>query len=929
MLDALYDLIIGPLILVIEISFSILWRLLNDEGLAVVGLSIVVSLLTLPLYRMADAQQNAERQRQRAMEHWVTHIKKHFKGDEQYMMLATYYRQQGYHPLMALTGSVSLLLQVPFFIAAYRYLSDLALLHGASFLAIQDLSAPDALIASGGITINVLPIAMTLLNAASTAVYTKDLALRDKVQAYGLAALFLVLLYNSPSGLVLYWTCNQLFSLGKNIVTKQTRNPRAVATALAEAALLALLSHLIYHGTIASRKGWALVITAVIASQVALLGPYVTRKLRKGTRPTPATTPGDHSDAPTFLLASALLSIVLGLLIPSALIAASPSEFVDTSNFVDPMTLVSHTFCVYAGLFVLWVGVFWWLANPSARRLISLVLWLLAGICLVNYLCFGLDLGILGADLHFETTPSYDTAARLVNLAVLAAVMGALWFVWQRLGRFVTPALVILCVALTGLCVPNFTAMASATAEALATIENAGDATSSAVPLADDGEPLSLFSLSRSRRNVVVLFLDRGMSLYLPYMMEERPDLAAQFDGFTYYPNTISFGGSTVFGSPALYGGYEYTPTAMNERDDELCVDKHNEAVKVMPTMFSSAGFNVTVCDPAEYDYVANGTNYSSLVAAGDNISAYHTANAYTRAYLQALGIEEEQDRGRTFVYYSLFKCAPVALQAAIYDGGRYLSVARSETGDINLPFVHEYATLAYLNDLTDVADDAPGTFALIHNSTPHEPANLQLPDYLPSTTINNDGFNTTDREAPGMQTLQLDTNRRRAHYYANMASMLKIGEWLDFLREEGVYDNTRIIIVSDHGFRKLRQSDEYLVEWDKRMDGQRFNPLFMVKDFDAHGFKTSNEFMTNADTPWLAMQGVLNDMTNPYTGRAIAEEPKEGVEMLVTTSLQSDTNQYHKGTTFDTGDGYWYSVHDNLFDKNNWKLVGRGENSE
>ena len=50
MLDALYDLIIGPLILVIEISFSILWRLLNDEGLAVVGLSIVVSLLTLPLY---------------------------------------------------------------------------------------------------------------------------------------------------------------------------------------------------------------------------------------------------------------------------------------------------------------------------------------------------------------------------------------------------------------------------------------------------------------------------------------------------------------------------------------------------------------------------------------------------------------------------------------------------------------------------------------------------------------------------------------------------------------------------------------------------------------------------------------------------------------------------------------------------------------
>ena len=940
MLDALYDLIIGPLILVIEIAFSILWRLLNNEGLAIVGLSVVVSLLTLPLYRMADAQQDAERGRQRAMEHWVTHIKKHFKGDEQYMILSTYYRQQGYHPLMALTGSVSLLLQIPFFISAYRYLSDLTLLHGASFWTIRDLSAPDALLAVGGFTINVLPILMTLLNAASTAVYTRGLALRDKIQAYGLAALFLILLYNSPSGLVLYWTCNQLFSLGKNIVTKQTRHPRAVATALAEAAQFAILFYLISHGTVGSHKGWAIVICAFIACQIALVGPYLVRRVRRDSKPRPKVTSAsananqpasDHgnSSVPTFLLAGLLLSIVLGALIPSALIAASPSEFVDTADFVDPLTFVTHTFCVYLGLFVLWVGVFWWLANPRTRRYISMGLWLLAGVCLVNYLCFGLDLGILNADLHFETTPSYNTLTRLINFAALAATVGVLWFVWQRLNRFVIPALAILCIALVGLCVPNLTAMASATEEALATIARAGESTSSAVSFADDGTPQPLLSLSRTRQNVVVLFLDRGMSLYLPYMMEERPDLAAQLDGFTYYPNTISFGGSTVFGSPALYGGYEYTPTAMNERDDELCVDKHNEAVKVMPTMFAAAGFNVTVCDPAEYNYAANGTDYSSLVAVDDHISAYHTYNAYTKTYLQSIGLEQGQDNRRTFVYYSLFKCAPIALQAAIYDEGRYLSVANSDTGDISLPFIREYATLACLNDLTNIADDTPGAFAIIHNSTPHAPTDLQLPDYIPSPTVNNEAFDTTYREADGMPNLPINNKLRRTHYHANMATMLKIGEWLDYLREEGVYDNTRIIIVSDHGFRKLRQSDDYLVEWDKRMDGQRFNPLFMVKDFDAHGFQTSNEFMTNADTPWLAMEGILDDMTNPYTGHTIAEEPKEGVEMLVTTSLQSDTNQYQKGTTFDTGDGYWYSVHDNLFDKNNWKLVRQGEDCE
>lgn len=40
------------------------------------------------------------------------------------------------------------------------------------------------------------------------------------------------------------------------------------------------------------------------------------------------------------------------------------------------------------------------------------------------------------------------------------------------------------------------------------------------------------------------------------------------------------------------------------------------------------------------------------------------------------------------------------------------------------------------------------------------------------------------------------------------MAAMLRLGEWFDYLREEGVYDNTRIILVSDHGYR-LEQIEE------------------------------------------------------------------------------------------------------------------------
>lgn len=47
----------------------------------------------------------------------------------------------------------------------------------------------------------------------------------------------------------------------------------------------------------------------------------------------------------------------------------------------------------------------------------------------------------------------------------------------------------------------------------------------------------------------------KSLGEFVPYIMQERPELQQQFAGFTYYDNTISFGASTNFGAPALFGG--------------------------------------------------------------------------------------------------------------------------------------------------------------------------------------------------------------------------------------------------------------------------------------------------------------------------------------------------------------------------------------
>lgn len=217
LLECIHTLILGPLELLFDVIYALAYRFAKNPGLAVVALSLAVNILVLPLYRRADALQDEERARSQRMKPRIDQIREAFSGDERFMMLQTYYRQNNYKPYHALKGSLSLLLEIPFFIAAYNYLSGLSLLRGASFGPIADLGAPDTLLHIGGTVIHLLPILMTAINIVSGAIYTRGMPARSKIQLYGMALIFLMLLYESPSGLVLYWTLNNLFSLGKNI----------------------------------------------------------------------------------------------------------------------------------------------------------------------------------------------------------------------------------------------------------------------------------------------------------------------------------------------------------------------------------------------------------------------------------------------------------------------------------------------------------------------------------------------------------------------------------------------------------------------------------------------------------------------------------------------------------------------------------------
>ena len=190
-LSILDTLLIGPLKLVFEVIFSIATQIIGHPGLAIIVLSLIMNILVLPLYRRADAMQEEARDVDLKLKDGVAHIKKTFSGDERMMILQTYYQQNNYSPLSALKGSVSLLLEIPFFMAAYQFLSNLSILDGVSLGPISDLGSPDGLIVLGPITLNLLPILMTLINVISSYLYLKGFPLKTKIQLYAMA-LFLL-----------------------------------------------------------------------------------------------------------------------------------------------------------------------------------------------------------------------------------------------------------------------------------------------------------------------------------------------------------------------------------------------------------------------------------------------------------------------------------------------------------------------------------------------------------------------------------------------------------------------------------------------------------------------------------------------------------------------------------------------------------------
>jgi len=205
----------------------------SSYGYAIILLTIMVRVITYPLTHKSMKIQAKTMAQQAKLKPYIDEINKKYKDDpaKKNQAMMKLWKEHGVNPFGMLRGCIPVLLQMPIFIALYYLLDQAIELRGQSFYWISDLSMPDRLLTFPGFrlpligviaSLNILPILMGLTQVVSsrmTMSAAADPTQRQMMMFMPLA--FVFLLYNFPSGLMLYWVVTNLWQIGQQKLTNR------------------------------------------------------------------------------------------------------------------------------------------------------------------------------------------------------------------------------------------------------------------------------------------------------------------------------------------------------------------------------------------------------------------------------------------------------------------------------------------------------------------------------------------------------------------------------------------------------------------------------------------------------------------------------------------------------------------------------------
>jgi YidC/Oxa1 family membrane protein insertase len=210
---------------VIRPIFTFLSSFIGNLGIVIVLLTLLVKLVLYPLtYKMLVSQAKMG-----VLKPKLAHLKEKFKDDTQQIQVETMkiYREFGVNPL---GGCMPMVLQMPIWIALYRFFPASIEFRQEGFLWANDLSSYDAFmqlpftIPFYGEHVSLFTLIWVITTIIYTYFNTKDMDMSInpamKYVQYFMPVMFLFWFNNYASGLTAYMCISNIFNITQTIVTK-------------------------------------------------------------------------------------------------------------------------------------------------------------------------------------------------------------------------------------------------------------------------------------------------------------------------------------------------------------------------------------------------------------------------------------------------------------------------------------------------------------------------------------------------------------------------------------------------------------------------------------------------------------------------------------------------------------------------------------
>ncbi len=213
---------LGWLEFILKFILETFYKLIPNYGVAIILLTILIKLLLFPITHKSYESTG----KMQSIQPKVKEIQTTYKNDPNKMNkeMADLYKKEGVNPM---GGCLPLMAQMPIFIALYGLLNKYFDLRGAVFIKgwITDLSAPESIWNFGNFTLPILGWndlrLLPMLYLGTQLLMTKftqapsgggQNAMQTKMLTLGMPIMFFFILYDMPSGLLLYWTVTNVLT---------------------------------------------------------------------------------------------------------------------------------------------------------------------------------------------------------------------------------------------------------------------------------------------------------------------------------------------------------------------------------------------------------------------------------------------------------------------------------------------------------------------------------------------------------------------------------------------------------------------------------------------------------------------------------------------------------------------------------------------